>query len=207
MTTVRVTVFEASFHTDCESAQIATIFDNKKNLRLLKPESDLDQVLATNLKIFEMGKLLESNSKFNTLRQPLGCGSGGRAFTRVGTVTRGGGVRGVALSTRADPEQSCLWCAKKGHTIFDYPSSPTPVLKKVRDDLLAKRAAKGRNETRKAPRLVSVTTSAIVNDDESEITEGEEITLGQGTLLIFRFFSQLMKLQNLLVFVFCLRIL
>jgi hypothetical protein len=181
MTTARVAVFEASFRTDCASAQIATTFDNKKTLRALKPESDLDQVLATNLKIFEMGKLLESNSKINTLRQPRGGGSGGRAFTRGGAVTRGGGVRGGALSTRADPEQSCLWCAKKGHTIFDCPSPPTPALKKVRDDLLAKRAAKGRNETRKARRLVSAATSAIVSDDESEITEGEEIALAQGT--------------------------
>jgi hypothetical protein len=51
----------------------------------------------------------------------------------------------------------------------------------VRDDLLAKRTAKGRNETRKARRLASAAISAIVSDDESEITEGEEIALAQGT--------------------------
>jgi hypothetical protein len=83
MTTARVSVFEASFRTDCASSQIVTTFDNKKTLRDLTPESDLDQVLATNLKIFEMDKLLESNSKINTLRQPRGGGSGGRAFLRL----------------------------------------------------------------------------------------------------------------------------
>jgi hypothetical protein len=137
MTTPRVTVFEASFRTDCVSVQIATTFDNKKNLRALKSESDLDHVLSTNLKILEMGKLLESNSKINTLCQPRGDGSGVRACTRDGTVARGGGVRGGALSTRTDPEQSCLWCAKKGHSIFDCPSPSTPDLKKVRDDLVS----------------------------------------------------------------------
>ena len=37
-------------------------FDIKKNLRALKPDSDLDQVLATNLKILEMGKLRRSGN-------------------------------------------------------------------------------------------------------------------------------------------------
>ncbi len=97
MTTARVAVFEASFRTDCVPPQIANTFDNKKNLCTLNPESDLDQVLATNLKIFEMGKLLESNSKINTLRQPRGGGSDGRVFTRNGAVGRGGGVRGDAF--------------------------------------------------------------------------------------------------------------
>jgi len=119
MTQTRVTVFEESFRTDCASAQIASTFDTKKSLRVLKPESDLDQVLTTNLKILEMGKLLEAHSKINMLRQTRGGGVGGRAPTRGGGVVRGAGVRGDTLSTRADPEQSCLWCAKKWHTIFD----------------------------------------------------------------------------------------
>jgi hypothetical protein len=161
-------------------------FDNKKNLRALNPESDLDQVLTTNLKIFEMVKLFESNSKINTLRQPRGGGSDGRVFTCDGAVARGGGARGGALSTRADPEQSYLWCVKKGHTIFDCPSPSTPALKKVRDDLLAKHVAKGRNETRKTRRLASAAASAIVSDDESDITEGEEIALTQDTFASFQ---------------------
>jgi hypothetical protein len=168
MTQARVAVFEASFRTDCASAQIASTFDTKKILRALKSDSDLDQVLVTNLKILEMGKLLESHSKINMLRQARGGGVGGRAPTSGGGVVRGAGVRGGALSTRADPEQSCLWCAKKGHTIFDCPSPSTPALKKVRDDIIAKSAVKGHNETRKARRLASVTTSAIVSDDESD---------------------------------------
>lgn len=57
MTTARVAVFEDNLRTDCASVQIATTFDIKKNLRALKPDSDLDQVLATNLKILEMDKL------------------------------------------------------------------------------------------------------------------------------------------------------
>ena len=119
MTQTRVTVFEESFRTDCASAQIASTFDTKKSLRVLKPESDLDQVLTTNLKILEMRKLLESHSKINMLRQTRGGGVGGRAPTRGGGVVRGAGVRGDTFSTRADPEQSCLWCGKKWHTIFD----------------------------------------------------------------------------------------
>ncbi len=112
--------FRSQLRTDCVSPQIATTFDIKKNLRALKPDSDLDQVLATNLNILEMGKLFESRSKINMLRQPRGGGSGGRVPTRGGGVpSRDGGVRDGALSTRADPEQSCLWCAQKGHTIFD----------------------------------------------------------------------------------------
>jgi len=162
MTQARVAVFEESFRTDCASAQIASTLDTKKSLRALKPDSDLDQVLATNLKILEMGKLLESHSKINILRQ-----------------ARGAGARGGALTTRTDPEQSCLWCAKKGHTIFDCPTPPTPALKKVRDDIIAKRAAKGRNEIRKARRLAAAATSAIVSDDESD--EGDDIALAEGT--------------------------
>ena len=176
MTQARVAVFEASFRTDCASAQIASTFDAKKSLRALninKPATDIDQLLATNLKILEVGKLLQSHSKINALRQAPGV----RAPTRGGAR---GGVRGAALSTRADPgEQSCLWCAKKGHNIFDCPSPPTPALKKVRDDILAKRAAKGRNDNRKARRLASAATSAIVSDDESD--EGDELALIEGS--------------------------
>jgi hypothetical protein len=79
-----------------------------------------------------MGKMLESNSKINTIHQSRGGGSRGRVPTRDGGVpSRDGGVRGGDLSTRVDPEQSCLWCVKKGHSIFDCPSPPTPALKKV----------------------------------------------------------------------------
>ena len=54
--------FEENLRTDCATAQIAIPFD-KKHLRAFQttaPSSDLDPVLATNLKILEMGKLLES---------------------------------------------------------------------------------------------------------------------------------------------------
>jgi hypothetical protein len=53
-----------SLRTDCAASPIAVTFD-KKNLRALKttdPLSDLDQVLATNLKILEMGKHLKSQA-------------------------------------------------------------------------------------------------------------------------------------------------
>jgi len=66
-----------------------------------------------------------------------------------------------------------LWCAEKGHTIFDCPSPPTPAAKKVRDDLVAKRAVKVRNDNRKARRLATAATSAIVSDDESD-GEGDD---------------------------------
>jgi hypothetical protein len=66
-----------------------------------------------------------------------------------------------------------LWCAEKGNTIFDCPSPPTPALKKVCDDLIAKRAAKVRNDDRKARRLATAATSAIVSDDESD-GEGDD---------------------------------
>jgi hypothetical protein len=63
MTMARMAAFEASFRTDCASANLATTFDAKKHVRVFKttidPSSDVDQqVLATNLKILEMGKLL-----------------------------------------------------------------------------------------------------------------------------------------------------
>ncbi len=66
MTMTRMAAFEASFRTDCASANLATTFDNKKHVRTFKattaPSSDIDQqVLETNLKILEMGKLLESH--------------------------------------------------------------------------------------------------------------------------------------------------
>jgi hypothetical protein len=185
MTLARVTVFEESFRTDCASAQIASVFDTKKSIRALKPDSDLDQVLATNLKILEMGKLLESHSKINMLKQARGRGG---ALTTRGGGGRGAGARGGALTTRTDPEQSCLWCAKKGHTIFDCPTPPTPALKKVRDDIIAKRAAKGRNETRKARRLAAAATSAIVSEDESD--EGDDIALAEGTFAALQSFFE-----------------
>jgi len=49
----------------------------------------------------------------------------------------------------------------------------------VRDDIIAKRGAKGRNETRKARRLASEATSAIVSDDESDV--GDDLALAEGT--------------------------
>ena len=172
-------VFEVSLRTDCAAANLATPFDVKKHVRAFKTvdsASDVDQqVLATNLKIIEMGKLLESHSKLNMLRQTRGGGRGGRG----GAPARGNGTRrGGGPPARTAPEQSCLWCAEKGHNIFDCPSPPTPALKKVRDDLVAKRAAKGRNDDRKARRLATAATSAIVSDDESD---GEGDDLAQST--------------------------
>jgi hypothetical protein len=167
--------FEASFRTDCASANLATTFDNKKHVRTFKattaPSSDIDQqVLETNLKILEMGKFLESHSKLNILRQTRG---GGRGGGRGGPPARGA-RHGERPPVRTTPEQSCLWCAEKGHTIFDCPSPPTPPAKKVRDDLVAKRAAKVRNDNRKARRLATAATSAIVSDDESD-GEGDDL--------------------------------
>jgi hypothetical protein len=79
-----------------------------------------------------------------------------------------------------------LWCAAKGHTIFDCPSPPTPAAKKVRDVLIAKRAAKVRNDDRKARRLATAATSAIVSDDESD-GEGDDLAhkeeAGEGSWL------------------------
>lgn len=179
MTMARMAVFEASLRTDCAAANLATTFDVKKHVRAFKAAdsaSDVDQqVLATNLKIIEMGKLLESHSKLNMLRQTRGGGRGGRG----GAPARGNGTRrGGGPPARTAPEQSCLWCAEKGHNIFDCPSPPTPALKKVRDDLVAKRAARGRNDDRKARRLATAATSAIVSDDESD---GEGDDLAQST--------------------------
>jgi hypothetical protein len=171
----RMAAFEASFRTDCASANLATTFDAKKHVRAFKAttapsSSDVDQqVLDTNLKILEMGKLFESHSKLNMLRQTRG---GGRGGGRGGPPSRA--RRGERPPVRATPEQSCLWCAEKGHTIFDCPSPPTPAAKKVRDDLVAKRAAKVRNDDRKARRLATAATSAIVSDDESD-GEGDDL--------------------------------
>jgi hypothetical protein len=161
MTMARMAAFEASFRTDCASANLATTFDAKKHVRVFKAttapsSSDVDQqVLDTNLKILEMGKLLESHSKLNMLRQTRG---GGRGGGRGGPPSRA--RRGERPPVRTTPEQSCLWCAEKGHTIFDCPSPPTPAAKKVRDDLVAKRAAKVRNDDRKARLLATAATSA-----------------------------------------------
>ena len=175
MTMARMAAFEASFRTDCASANLATTFDAKKHVRVFKAttapsSSDVDQqVLETNLKILEMGKLLESHSKLNMLRQTRG---GGRGGGRGGPPSRA--RRGERPPVRTTPEQSCLWCAEKGHTIFDCLSPPTPAAKKVRDDLVAKRAAKVRNDDRKARRLATAATSAIVSDDESD-GEGDDL--------------------------------
>jgi hypothetical protein len=181
MTMARMTAFEASFRTDCASANLATSFDAKKHVRVFKattaPSSDVDQqVLETNLKILEMGKLLESHSKFNMLRQKGGGGCGGG---RGGPPSRGA-RRGERPPVRTTPEQSCLWCAEKGHTIFDCPSPPTPAAKKVRDDLVAKRTAKVRNDDRS--RLATTAPSAIVSDDESD-GEGDDLAHNTFTAL------------------------
>ena len=81
-----------------------------------------------------MGKLLESHS----IRQLAP--RGGRGRSRGSGAVCGGGVRrDGGLPAHAASEQSCLWCAEKGHKIFDCPSPPSPALKKVRDDLIAKR--------------------------------------------------------------------
>ena len=114
-----------------------------------------------------MGKLLESHALRQLAPRVRGRGRGAGAV-RGGGVRRGGGP-----PARAASEQSCLWCAETGHNIFDCPSPPSPALKKVRDDLIAKCAAKGRNEDRKAGRLATAATSAIVSDDESD--EGDDL--------------------------------
>jgi hypothetical protein len=94
------------------------------------------------------------------LHQTRGCGGRDVAPTRGDSVRRGG-----RPSTRTTPDQSCLWCAEKGHTIFDCPSPPTPALKKV--------CAKGLNDDHKARRLATADTSVIVSDDE--IDEGDDL--------------------------------
>jgi hypothetical protein len=40
-----------------------------------------------------------------------------------------GARRGGGPPIRTASDQPCLWCAQKGHTIFDCPSPPTPALK------------------------------------------------------------------------------
>ena len=94
------------------------------------------------------------------------------------SVSVNGTRRGDGPPARTVPEQSCLWCAEKGHNIFDCPSPSTPALKKVLDDLVVKRVVKGRNDDRKARRLDTTDTSVIVSDDESD-DEGDD--LGQST--------------------------
>jgi hypothetical protein len=96
MNVARMAVFEASFRTDCAAAKLATTFDVEKHVRAFKtaidPSPDVDQqVLATNLKIIEMGKLLESHTKLNMLRQNRGGGCGGRGDAPVHGARRGGG--------------------------------------------------------------------------------------------------------------------
>ncbi len=49
----------------------------------------------------------------------------------------------------------------------------------MRDDLVTKRAVKGHHKNRRARRLASEATSAIVSDDESD--EGDDLALAQGT--------------------------
>jgi hypothetical protein len=85
-------VFEVSFRTECETVKLATTSDVKKHVRAFKsaidPSPDVDQqVLATNLKIIEMCKLLESHSNLNILRQTRD-GCGGRGDTPVRGVRR-----------------------------------------------------------------------------------------------------------------------
>ena len=54
---VRWKIYETGLRTDCVTVNLTTTFD-KKHIHTLKTidQSDLDQVLATNLKIIEMGK-------------------------------------------------------------------------------------------------------------------------------------------------------
>ena len=109
-----------------------------------------------------MGKLLESHAIHQLAPRVCGRGRGSGAVCDGG-VRRGGGPPAHTVS-----EQSCLWCAEKGNNIFDSPCPSSPDLKKVHDDLIAKRDAKGRNEHHKACRLATASTSAIVSDDESD---------------------------------------
>jgi lipopolysaccharide biosynthesis glycosyltransferase len=48
----------------------------------------------------------------------------GPAFIRIALLPTSGGP-----PIRTASDQPCLWCAQKGHTIFDCPSPPTPALK------------------------------------------------------------------------------
>ena len=70
--------YEAGLRTDCTVANLSTTFD-KKHIRALKvidQTSDLDQVLASNLKNIEMGKLLESHTMRQLADVPRGRGRG-----------------------------------------------------------------------------------------------------------------------------------
>ncbi len=74
MTMDRWDPYEAGLRTACAASNLSTTFD-KKHIRALKvidQPSDLDQVLASNLKNIEMGKLLESHTMLHLAAVPRG---------------------------------------------------------------------------------------------------------------------------------------
>ena len=159
ITNARMDIIEGAMRQRCAAAKIAMAFDGKSpfdKARLFqapvdKPVANL--ITETNA-LVAIGKAIEELNKRQSAAEARAAPAG--ASIHKAAPRDGSGKKSDA---------TCLWCGKKGHRLYECDGpAPNYAAQLARDELVAK-YARERKEERKARRLSSAATSALMSDE------------------------------------------
>jgi hypothetical protein len=166
----RMDIIEAALRQRCAAAKIVMAFDAKlpfDKARLFqapvaKPVANL--ITETNA-LVAIGKAIEEINKRQSAAEALH-----KAVPAGAPIHKA--VPREGFGNKCDA--TCLWCGKKGHLLYDCDGpAPNYAAQLARDELVAKRDRDRKDEARKARRLSSAATSALMSDEEGDVDFSE----------------------------------